>query len=428
MRQHRDDRPGFYRARNGMIFGVCKGIARHLDMPTAGVRIIAVLVALFTTLWPTVLAYIIAALIMKPEPVVPIENDDEEEFYNSYVTSRSMALARLKRTYDNLDRRIQRIENIVTAPDYDWERRLHESLPRGPGAFGDGRWFVCTLIRKGFERGMLRIGCVSYVKLALAAVVLCALAAGVRWTSGECVKAAALGHLPDGGLVTKVEQWDVTLPANGVVRVKNAAGSVSVTGWDEPWVQVHVEKEVDTRYTSLPSADSVKVACSLDKQELTLASTLPDGPDAPFCAANWTIRAPRTMQINVHNQRGSIECEGMYGRVDAATGQGAVRMRDVRGPIAADTSSGAIELALAAHAQTLSAIRCKTLDGPIRLHLPKQTGFDLTVAALNSPFECDFPLAMDAPAGPHAFKARAGNGGPAITLDTLDGPIRIQTL
>jgi len=37
-----------------------------------------------------------------------------------------MALHRLKRTFDNLDRRIQRIESIVTARDYDWERRLRE--------------------------------------------------------------------------------------------------------------------------------------------------------------------------------------------------------------------------------------------------------------------------------------------------------------
>jgi phage shock protein C len=37
-----------------------------------------------------------------------------------------MALHRLKRTYDNLDRRIQRMESIVTSREYDWDRRLNE--------------------------------------------------------------------------------------------------------------------------------------------------------------------------------------------------------------------------------------------------------------------------------------------------------------
>ena len=63
---------------------------------------------------------------MKLEPVVPFEEDSEREFYDSYVNSRSMALARLKRTYDNLERRIRRMENLVTAREYDWERRLNE--------------------------------------------------------------------------------------------------------------------------------------------------------------------------------------------------------------------------------------------------------------------------------------------------------------
>jgi phage shock protein C len=37
-----------------------------------------------------------------------------------------MALHRLKKTYDNLDRRIRRMEDIVTAKDYDWDYRLRE--------------------------------------------------------------------------------------------------------------------------------------------------------------------------------------------------------------------------------------------------------------------------------------------------------------
>jgi len=80
----------------------------------------------FTGIWLILGLYILAALLMKPAPVVPFQSAEDAEFYNSYTSSRSMALHRLKRTFDNLDRRIQRIESIVTARDYDWERRLRE--------------------------------------------------------------------------------------------------------------------------------------------------------------------------------------------------------------------------------------------------------------------------------------------------------------
>lgn len=119
-------RGGIYRSRNGMIFGVCKGLADHFNVSVFWTRVVAVGILLFTGVWPIVVIYLVAAVIMKPEPVLPIETEEAQEFYNSYVSSRTLALHRLKRTFDNLDRRIQRMESTVTAREYDWERRLNE--------------------------------------------------------------------------------------------------------------------------------------------------------------------------------------------------------------------------------------------------------------------------------------------------------------
>lgn len=115
-----------YRSRSGLIFGVCRGMAEYLEFSVVGMRLLAIFVSIFTGIWPLIGAYIIAALILKPEPVIPFREDTDQEFYESYMNSRSMALHRLKRTYDNLERRIRRLENMVTARDYDWERRLNE--------------------------------------------------------------------------------------------------------------------------------------------------------------------------------------------------------------------------------------------------------------------------------------------------------------
>ncbi len=116
-----------YRSRSGMIFGVCQGIADYLNLKVLWVRIIAVTILICTGIWPIVVIYLVAALLMKPEPILPLETEEAQEFYNSYTSSRSLALHRLKRTFDNLDRRIQRVESTVTAREYDWDRRLNES-------------------------------------------------------------------------------------------------------------------------------------------------------------------------------------------------------------------------------------------------------------------------------------------------------------
>jgi phage shock protein C len=115
-----------YRSRSGMILGVCKGLAEYFDFSLFGMRVLAVILLVFSGVWPVIMLYFLAALLMKPEPVLPLKTEGEQEFYDSYASSRRMALHRLKRTYDNLDRRIQRMESIVTSREYDWDRRLNE--------------------------------------------------------------------------------------------------------------------------------------------------------------------------------------------------------------------------------------------------------------------------------------------------------------
>jgi phage shock protein C len=116
---------GLYRSRNGAIFGVCRGVANYLDFSLFWTRVITVAATFATGIWLMLGLYVLAALLMKPEPVVPFKSADDAEFYNSYMSSRTMALQRLKRTFDSLDRRIQRMESMVTAKDYDWEQRFH---------------------------------------------------------------------------------------------------------------------------------------------------------------------------------------------------------------------------------------------------------------------------------------------------------------
>jgi phage shock protein C len=123
-RLHRPRR--LYRSRSGMILGVCKGVAEYFDVSVGWTRILTLVLLVITGVWPIILLYVLTAFLIKPEPIVPIDTEEAEEFYHSYMSSRSMAVNRLRRTYDNLDRRIQHIESLVTGHEFDWERRLHE--------------------------------------------------------------------------------------------------------------------------------------------------------------------------------------------------------------------------------------------------------------------------------------------------------------
>ncbi len=118
------DWKGLYRARDGVALGVCKGLARFLDVPVFWIRLGAILLAVFTGFWPVVGLYLLAGFILKPEPAVTPGNEAEREFYNSYASSREGGLRRVKRKFDRLEKRIRRMEDSVTSREYDWDRRF----------------------------------------------------------------------------------------------------------------------------------------------------------------------------------------------------------------------------------------------------------------------------------------------------------------
>ena len=115
-----------YRSRHGMLLGVCRGLAEHMGISVFWLRVATVVVVLATGLWPGVFFYLLAALIMKPEPVIAPSDDRAREFYDSYAGSRSLAVSRLKDTFERLDRRIRRMEDIVTSRDYQWKKRFED--------------------------------------------------------------------------------------------------------------------------------------------------------------------------------------------------------------------------------------------------------------------------------------------------------------
>lgn len=122
LRERFDDITGdrrIYRSRRGILLGVCRGLAEHFDLSVFWVRVAVLLIFVFTGFWPIGVIYIIAGLIMRPAPVVPLQNTNDREFYESYTSSRESAIQRLKRKFDTIDQRIRRMEHTVTSRDFD---------------------------------------------------------------------------------------------------------------------------------------------------------------------------------------------------------------------------------------------------------------------------------------------------------------------
>lgn len=104
---------------NGKVFGVCAGIANHMNWDPTFVRVAMVVLTLVTFPW-ALFAYGAAAMIGKQRPV---------DLYGEQAPERPLRTStyELNRSMRDIDRRMAEIETYVTAQNTPLAREI-ESL------------------------------------------------------------------------------------------------------------------------------------------------------------------------------------------------------------------------------------------------------------------------------------------------------------
>lgn len=117
--------------RNKMVSGVCSGIANYYGWESPiPIRIIWAFAALFFFPLP-VIAYVIAAVTLKPAPSGPLyQSAEEERFWREFTTRPKATFSELKHRFRALDARIADMERAVTSDEYGL-RRAFRDLERG---------------------------------------------------------------------------------------------------------------------------------------------------------------------------------------------------------------------------------------------------------------------------------------------------------
>ncbi len=104
-----------YRSRNGMLLGICQGLADWKDMPVSVVRLIFIIICLATAVAPCVIIYLLAGFIIPLEPRGGYRRE-----------SRRSTMDDIKDQFDDLKDRVNKMEDEATGDkENDWDRRFH---------------------------------------------------------------------------------------------------------------------------------------------------------------------------------------------------------------------------------------------------------------------------------------------------------------
>jgi phage shock protein C len=112
---------------NKVIAGVCSGIANYYGWRRAdGVRIVWALS--FFVIGPfTIIGYILAAILLKPAPAIPVyQSPDEERFWRTFSTRPKATFSELKHRFRAIDTRLSDLESAVVSDEYGLRKAFRD--------------------------------------------------------------------------------------------------------------------------------------------------------------------------------------------------------------------------------------------------------------------------------------------------------------
>jgi hypothetical protein len=240
-----------------------------------------------------------------------------------------------------------------------------------------------------------------------------------------------------------------SFPGATKLLVDNINGSIHVTGVPGNEVRFKADKQItaDSPEALAEAKHDVKLDVS---EQGTFLRLYVDGPfrdhDRGWQYYGYKVKFDYDIQVPIGTELilktvngGEITVKGTAGTFDVRHVNGAVTMEQLAGSGSVHTVNGPIKVWFTKNpAQPMSV---KTVNGAVEVHFQPPLNADLNFKTMNGHIYTDFDVAARPVAvgttenrngrfiyrSDRAQSGRAGQGGPELNFETLNGNIRLQT-
>ena len=231
---------------------------------------------------------------------------------------------------------------------------------------------------------------------------------------------------------------DLPLAAGGRVSIDTYKGSVSVTGWDQPRVEIvaRIEPSNDepdqpekVRLTDVRIEDSgaaVRITTDYGRLKEKRRSLFGWDDTGVLPRVHYIVRMPRRAAFQLKDHKSQIDVRGLDGEIDLDSYKGVVDIEGTSG-LRLKTYKGEVR-ARFDRLERESAF--ETYKGEITVELPARAAFDLDVdAGDRGDIDNDFTVGVrvaDRGKDGTRLNGPVNGGGPALRLETHKGSFRIR--
>jgi hypothetical protein len=222
----------------------------------------------------------------------------------------------------------------------------------------------------------------------------------------------------------------VSLNPTGSVLLETHKGSVHITTWDRPEVDIkaRIEAEPGTQMDRR-RFDATEVVIDSSSDGVRIRTVYPDFNSAWDNGNNpqvrYTIQMPRTASLTLHDHRSDSEISDLQGALNVDTHRGRVQVNRLSGPLHLTTHRGEVKVEFSAFARDSSI---ETHRGTIELFMPRASGFSLQANfGRRAVLDSELPIVTRASSRGGEIQGAVNGGGPVLHLQSMRGHIQLRT-
>ena len=274
--------------------------------------------------------------------------------------------------------------------------------------------------------------------------------------------------LSSGAASAEEKTWnrDFTVGRQPTVRIETDDARVTIRSWKEPRVEVRVAHRGKAEGLFIGHRRP-RVEIGQHGNEVRVRARM-EGSSAGiiFNSTEMIVEVwlPRTTDLSVDTQDGSVSLENVEGSIDLVTQDGPLEGRGLKGRIRVKSQDGGIQLddmdgsllletqdgqslvrgrfdvmdvesadgGVEIEAQAGSKLRedwsLSSQDGGIRLRIPGDLAATIDARAQDGNLSFDIPVQLQGRVRQNALVGDLNGGGPVLRLRTRDGSIRVMPI
>jgi hypothetical protein len=239
------------------------------------------------------------------------------------------------------------------------------------------------------------------------------------------------------------EEWNKSFPIGGVadLRVETSDAQIHVDTWDQKKIDAHITStkwgfgQGGIEVIDHQTGDSVELQVrfphgvhimSVGDRRTVIEIHMPREGKVRLHTGDGEIRVRDVKgQLDLESGDGRVEVEGVDGVLRAHSGDGHVRVRGRFDNLDVSTSDGRIEAEALAGSSIGSGWNLSTGDGGVTVMIPENFAADISVHTGDGHITLDMPVTVSGKYESNSVHGKLNGGGSLLNIKTGDGSVRV---